>query len=116
MAVRENMNADAADRLPEQEIIAQITYVFLSALWAHDNYRLLSNLNICRTFTFAGTDTTSNAVARILHLLCLHPEVQDKLRTELLEARSRNDGHDLEYDELVNLPYLDAVCRETLRL
>jgi len=49
-------------------------------------------------------------------LLCLHPDVQDKLRAELLEARVQNGGQDLEYDELVGLPYLDAVCRETLRL
>ena len=69
-----------------------------------------------RTFTFAGTDTTSNALARILHLLCLYPGAQDKLRAELLAARAEHDGEDLEYDELVALPYLDAVCRETLRL
>ncbi|EKM58812.1 uncharacterized protein PHACADRAFT_112917 [Phanerochaete carnosa HHB-10118-sp] len=91
--LRENMNADAADRLPDEEIIAQVT-----------------------TFTFAGTDTTSNAIARILHLLCLHPDVQERLRAELIEARSQNGGQDFEYDELVSLPYLDAVCRETLRL
>lgn len=69
-----------------------------------------------RAFTFAGTDTTSNALARILHLLCLHPDAQDRLRAELLEARSQNGGRDFEYDELVSLPYLDAICRETLRL
>ena len=69
-----------------------------------------------RTFTFAGTETTSNGTARVLHLLCLHPEVQDKLRAELLEARSRSTSQDLEYDELVSLPYLEAVCKETLRL
>ncbi|GJE97234.1 cytochrome P450 [Phanerochaete sordida] len=91
--LRENLAADAADRLPEEEIIAQIT-----------------------TFTFAGTDTTSNALARILHLLCLHPHVQDKLRAELLEARAQAGSEDLDYDVLVSLPYLDAVCRETLRL
>ena len=27
-----------------------------------------------------------------------------------------NGGQDLEYDELVELPFLDAVCRETMRL
>lgn len=62
-------------------------------------------LNITRTFTFAGTDTTSNALARIFHLLCMHPESQEKLRKEILDARGGHSGHDLPYDDLVELPY-----------
>ena len=58
-------------------------------------------------------DTTSNALAMTLHLLAQHPDVQDNLRNEVLEA---SNGEDLDYDTLVGLPYLDAVCRETLRL
>lgn len=69
-----------------------------------------------RSLTFAGTDTTSNALARILHVLCVYPEAQDRLRKEIVEARSASGGDDLSYDDLVELPYLDAVCRETLRL
>lgn len=61
-------------------------------------------------------DTSSTALTRILHLLALHPEQQAKLRDEVLEAiKSRGDS-DLTYDELMSLPYMDAVCRETLRL
>ena len=59
-------------------------------------------------------DTTSNALSRILQLLAQHPDVQDKLRTEILDAQGGQDA-DLSYDDLVKLPYLDAVCRETLR-
>ena len=58
-------------------------------------------------------DTTSSALARALHLLAAHPDVQEKLRREIVNAR---DGQDIPYDQLVKLPYLDAVCRETLRL
>ncbi len=58
-------------------------------------------------------DTTSNALVLTLSLLAEHPEVQQKLRQEILDA---SKGEDLEYDTLVSLPYLDAVCRETLRL
>ncbi|KAJ6548741.1 cytochrome P450 [Mycena capillaripes] len=59
----------------------------------------------------AGTDTTSSALNRIIHLLALHPEVQAKLRAELMGIKEP-----LSHDELVALPYLDAVIRETLRL
>ena len=55
-------------------------------------------------------------MARLLHLLSRHPEVQEKLRQEIIEAKRQKDGQDFSYDELVALPYLDAVCRETLRL
>ena len=60
-------------------------------------------------------DTTSNALARTIDLLAKHPEVQDKLRSELLEA-IREYGAEIPYDVLVELPYMDAICRETLRL
>ncbi|KAG5650924.1 hypothetical protein H0H81_010516 [Sphagnurus paluster] len=40
---------------------------------------------------------------------------QEKLRMEIAEAIS-SFGENIPYDELVALPFLDAVCRETLRL
>ena len=59
-------------------------------------------------------DTTSNALSRILQLLSLHPDVQQKLRAEITEAQG-GDSSDLPYEDLIKLPYLDAVCRETIR-
>jgi cytochrome P450 len=66
------------------------------------------------SLTFAAMDTTSNSLARIIHLLSTHQDIQSKLRQEIVDARSHYGN--LGYDELVALPYLDAVCRETLRL
>ncbi|KAJ3774512.1 cytochrome P450 [Lentinula raphanica] len=91
--MKENMKASKEDRLQDVEVIGQMN-----------------------TLIFAAMDTTSSAMARLLHLLSRHPEVQDKLRQELVEARTQNGGNDLTYKELTELPYLDAVCRETLRL
>ena len=58
-------------------------------------------------------DTTTTALSITLCLLTEHPDVQDKLRAEILAA---SNGKAMDYDALVSLPYLDAVCRETLRL
>lgn len=58
-------------------------------------------------------DTTSNALSRALQNLAKDLNVQEHLRDELLEAHA---GDNILYDELNSLPYLDAVCRETLRL
>ncbi|EMD31882.1 hypothetical protein CERSUDRAFT_88470 [Gelatoporia subvermispora B] len=88
--LKENMNAAATDKLPDNEVVAQMG-----------------------TMVFAAMDTTSNALARVLHLLAEHPDIQRKLRQELIEA---SQGADMSYDDLVRLPYLDAICRETLRL
>lgn len=101
--------ADEVDRLPESEIVAQIKFVFVSI------GIILSNLvpPFASLLVIAGHHTTSNALSRILHLLAQNPEVQSKLRQEIIEARA---GGDLPYDELMALPYLDAVVRESLRL
>ncbi len=68
-----------------------------------------------RTLTFAGMDTTSSALTRIFYLLAEHQDVQDKLRHEIRQARLQKEG-DFGYDDLEGLVYLDAICRETLRL
>lgn len=62
---------------------------------------------------FAATDTTSHLMAQVLQLLSEHPDAQEKVRREILASRS---GQDIAYDQLSALPYLDAVCKETLRL
>lgn len=127
------MEASEEDRLPDSEVVGQVgshpgnsltlltqydlrdscrAYSFI--LLAGPNYNTLhSHL---RTLIFAAMDTTSNALSRSLQLLATHPEVQEKLRNEIMNALEENGGHDFSYDELVSLPFLDAVCRETLRL
>ncbi|THH08982.1 hypothetical protein EW145_g2338 [Phellinidium pouzarii] len=89
--LRANLEANEEDRLPEKELIGQMT-----------------------TFIAAGQNTTAHAVSRVLHQLVLNPDVQTKLREEATAARKEHG--DLDYDTLMALPYLDAVCRETLRV
>jgi cytochrome P450 len=63
---------------------------------------------------FAANDTTSGALSRVFGLLASHPDIQAKLREELEHAL--NADSDLDYNQLMSLPLLDAVCKETLRL
>ncbi len=60
-------------------------------------------------------DTTSSALSRTFHLLAIHQDMQDRLRAEIKEAKEQQGGN-LSFDQLVGLPYLDALCRESLRL
>ena len=71
--------------------------------------------NIISLLILGGTDTTSNALTATLDILGRKQDVQDKLRAEIVEAQEQY-GQDIPYDELVALPYMDAVCREILRL
>lgn len=59
-------------------------------------------------------DSSSTALCHILDVLAQHPEAQERLRKEIVVARTEKG--DLDYDELVALPYLDAIIRETFRL
>lgn len=77
------------------------------------HFSCLKDTDGTRTLVVAAMDTTSNALARLFELLANNINVQEKFRKEIIEARN---GQDVPYDRLVDLPYLDAVCRETLRL
>ena len=73
------------------------------------------NLIVARTMLFAATDTTSTLICRALHALAAHLDMQNKLRSEIHEAQAEH-GQDFSCDVLQNLPLLDAVIRETLRM
>ena len=71
----------------------------------------------CRTMILAGMDTTANTIGRLILLLAEHQDVQDKLREEIIAAvEAEGVGDTLDFDKIMELPYLEAVVRETLRM
>lgn len=64
------------------------------------------------SFLVAGHETTSTAATWCLFALTQAPEVQKKLRAELYTLGTDTPT----MDDLSNLPYLDAVVRETMRI
>ncbi|KAI1783891.1 cytochrome P450 [Ganoderma leucocontextum] len=91
LLIKANMATDIPDsqRLTDEEVIAQVP-----------------------TFLVAGHETTSTSTTWCLYALCKHPEMQQRLREELLVVPT--DMPTME--ELNALPYLDLIVRETLRL
>ena len=67
---------------------------------------------ISNSFIVAGHETTSTAVTWCLFAMTQAPRVQSKLRDELLSVQTENPS----MDELMALPYLDMVVKETLRV
>ncbi|KAJ7703987.1 cytochrome P450 [Mycena rosella] len=91
--LRSNLRADDSSRLTDHELLAQTSAII-----------------------FAAMDTTSSGLSRVFHVLASHPEVQEKVRAEILEATAHKEHGHLDHDGVVELPYLDSVLRETLRL
>ncbi|KAI0061904.1 cytochrome P450 [Artomyces pyxidatus] len=94
--MRENQKQPESNRIPDNETVAQMCML-----------------------VFSSTDSVSSTLARTLHLLALRPDVQERLRSEINEgytSKLLETETELGYDQLMELPYLDAVCRETLRV
>ena len=65
------------------------------------------------TFLLAGHETTSTALTFALHLLGRHPEVQDRVRSEVRDAVGEGSPTAA---TTASLPLTTAVVRETMRL
>ncbi|ETO61524.1 hypothetical protein F444_20484 [Phytophthora nicotianae P1976] len=75
--------------------------------------------NIAAAALIAGRDTTADALGWLLHVLSENPNVEAKLRSELLKHMPKL-ATDSKYvptvEELSEVPYLEATIRELLRV
>jgi len=67
-----------------------------------------------KTFIMAGQETTASSIYHTLIALCQYPKVQAKLIAEIDDYFDSNYVY-VENSDFENLPYLDAVVRESLR-
>ncbi|XP_011501474.1 PREDICTED: probable cytochrome P450 6a13 [Ceratosolen solmsi marchali] len=65
-------------------------------------------------FFVAGYDTSANAIAFCLYELALNPEIQQKVRCDIINTLKKSDGK-LTYDAIQDMKYLDLVILESLR-
>lgn len=64
-------------------------------------------------FFFAGSDTSSTAIAFAIIELSRHKDIQDKLRKEIIE-KTKDDKGEITYDNLHDMPYLNQVVNGKL--
>ncbi|KAI0824718.1 cytochrome P450 monooxygenase pc-2 [Trametes gibbosa] len=62
----------------------------------------------------AGRDTTASTLSFVVYMMCLYPEVFQRLREEVLEGLGNNQMP--MFEDIRKLKYLRAVINETLRL
>ncbi|KAF9235250.1 cytochrome P450 [Melanogaster broomeanus] len=95
LLVKANMDADAKNKLTEEELLAQM-----------------------RTILFAGHETTSNTVSWALLELARHPKVQSRLRAEIRITQAAihaRGGSHFTIADFEAMPYTTAVMKEVLR-
>lgn len=65
---------------------------------------------------YLGSETTSNTLGFAIIELLRHPQVMKKLRDEVDAVPFPSDRQIFDHEQVKNLPYLNAVINETLRL
>jgi len=92
-------------------------YIFLNALarQTQDPLEIRSQLI---SILLAGRDTTASLLGYTLYLLARHPEVYEKLRTEVLAAFGgfQEEDHSITFAGLKDCHYLQYCLNESLRL
>nr|UCJ02330.1 cytochrome P450 CYP6DE5 [Dendroctonus armandi] len=63
----------------------------------------------------AGHETSSSTSTFALFCLAKEPEIQEKLRNEIIDVLKKHNGK-FTYDALMEMEYLDKVVRETFRM
>ena len=70
-----------------------------------------------RTLLFAGHETTAIALCWAVDAIGRHPAVAERLAEELASLPAHGDGQGAaDAEAIAKLPYLEAVCNESLRL
>jgi cytochrome P450 len=107
-AVKSNLSNEPSNRLSDADLLDQLS-----------------------SFLFAGSDSTALAITWCLHILSQYPEIQSRLRAEIISAPALDTATSskrnsissvsstssvMQADTIDALPYLDAVFRETLRV
>ena len=96
------------DNSQRQDILSLLMSAKDEAGFGMKDYELRDEL---MTLMLAGHETTATAIAWALYWVHRYPEIKAKLRAEIASL-----GTDPDPMELAKLPYLDAVCKETLRI
>ncbi|KAJ6532558.1 cytochrome P450 [Mycena capillaripes] len=92
--IRANWEAEEAERMSDDAVLANMGSIVLG-----------------------GQETTPSSLARLLSIVAENPDLQQRLREEICEAKAKKaPGADLDFNELKRLPLLDALVREMLRI
>ena len=79
-----------------------------------ENFLVVSEIDgdvfVAQAYNFlaAGFETSGATLSYALYELALHPEIQHKLRAEIVRVLNKHNG-ELTYDGILEMSYLDMV-------
>ncbi|KAL1963332.1 hypothetical protein VTN77DRAFT_8453 [Rasamsonia byssochlamydoides] len=109
--VREKRMSLAARKADAQELEADI----LGTMMLRGDFSDSELVDQMLTFLAAGHETTASALTWACYLLCLHPDIQTRLRQEIRE-KIPSANHNITWNDLESMPLLNGICQEVLRL
>uniref|UniRef100_A0A7N0UBQ9 Cytochrome P450 n=1 Tax=Kalanchoe fedtschenkoi TaxID=63787 RepID=A0A7N0UBQ9_KALFE len=72
--------------------------------------------DIVVSFILAGRDSVASALSSFFFLLASHPEVEDAIAKEADSVVGKDQNHLKTFDQIKDLPYLQATVYESMRL
>lgn len=91
-----------------------LTHMILESRAVGDPWSESKILENVLNFFAAGHESSASSLTWLTQMFAQHPEVQDKARKEIIDLLERTPNPS--YVDLQNLPYLDNVLEENLRL
>ncbi|KAI8188927.1 hypothetical protein KHU50_000112 [Colletotrichum sp. SAR 10_65] len=91
-----------------------LTHMILESRAMGDPWSESKILENVLNFFAAGHESSASSLTWLTQMFAQHPEVQDKARKEIIDLLERTPNPS--YMDLQNLPYLDNVLEENLRL
>ena len=108
LTARANLSEDPKTKLRNNELLSQLTLVFLSQSYAH------IFIMVNRTLMFAGHESTASTTTWALYELAKNPEIQGRVREEIkvtrAKATQRGEG-ELSLADLDSMKYLISVMK-----
>lgn len=112
-AMSEDSNNDKEENESLDQYEKDMTMDYVSGIKEYDEKTIVSTAMVLMA---AGYDTTAITLAFAVHEMVKNTQIQTQLQKEIDDAYAEAEGGVPDYNTIQNLPYLDQVIHETLRM
>jgi averantin hydroxylase len=112
----EKERGDFFDRLLKHGLVVEDAREFKDTADGQEGFTLKELESTAQDFVFAGSETTASLLSATVYYLLRNPLVLDKLTHELRSAFAKEEEITISSTNPSDLPYLDAVLTETIRI